>query len=97
MEEKQLDSLRQEIGVYQKLKELKNTKEFGDYMEFLTRTTASQMVNVFVSKNVTDWEEFCVARGEVLAKMHILQEIGGADLIVSQLTEQLKGFMNPQA
>lgn len=93
MENKAQDAIREEMAVYQKLREFKKTPGFQDYAEWLARSAASQMILAFTSENSVSER----VQGEVRAKLHTLQEVGGADLIEQQLVEQLKQYVNPEA
>ncbi len=96
-DKKALDAMREEINVYSKLKELKNSEGFGDFLVFLTRATSVQMMTAFIGNDVKTWEDFLKLRGEVVANLRILQEVGGAEMIEKQLTDQLKKYLNPEA
>ncbi len=95
MEEKYKQALEQDIARYGRLKQLKNSSEFRDYMEFLSNAAAIQMIQPFVGKKAPTYEEFMAVWGEIRAKLHTLQEIGGADLIEQQLIKQLQEYNNP--
>lgn len=92
---KSVEALKKEIKVYTKLRQLKETSNFEDYLEFLGQSAAQQMINIFVGK-VKTYEEFLAVRGEVVAKMYILQELGGAKTVEIALLNNLKQYTNPQ-
>lgn len=97
MEDKYKDALREDINRYSKLKQLKNITEFQDYLEFLTVAAAAQMIQPFIGKTAPTYEEFIASWGEIRAKLHTLQEIGGADLIEAQLVKTLKEYNTPSS
>lgn len=93
---KALEALRKEIAAYSKLKQLKQTEGFEDYLTFLANAAATQMMQPYWGGKILTHEEFAGVWGEVRGKLYILQELGGAELIEQQLVEQLRQFQNPQ-
>jgi hypothetical protein len=88
--------IRAELDVYTKLRELKSTPGFENFLVFLTRATSIQMMTAFVGNDVKCWEDFLKIRGEVVANLRILQEVGGSEMIEKQLSDQLKQYLNPE-
>lgn len=94
-DKKALEAMKEEINVYSKLRELKSTEGFDNFLIFLTRATSIQMMTAFIGEDVKTWDDFLKIRGEVVANLRILQEVGGAEVIEKQLTDQLKKYLNP--
>lgn len=87
----------EEIAVYGKLKQLKSTEGFADYLDFLAKAAAVQMMQPYLGSKIPSHDDFAGAWGEVRGKLYILQELGGAELIEKHLIEQLKLFNNPES
>lgn len=93
--EKAQAAMREEIELYGKLKELSKTSEFQNYLEWLTNQTVGSMMQIYFGDKAPTPQELLDNWSLVRGKMLVLQEVGGAELVQKQLTNQLKNFNNP--
>lgn len=45
-----------------------------------------------VKDNIQNWDDFCKARGEILARLHPIQEIYSAEHMIKYLEQSLQGY-----
>lgn len=94
------DGLKEQAKQYAKLKRISEQDEFKDFFDFQLKTAADKMLWVFTTgkdgDNVKDWDEFCKARGEIIARLHPIQEVYGADAMLDYLTKQLQQYYQQQ-
>lgn len=93
------EALKEEVKYYQKLKRVADSQEIKDFFDFQIKTVAEKMLWAFTSgkdgDNVKSWEDFCKVRGEVIARLHPIQEVRSAEATEAHLKEQLDKFYNP--
>lgn len=82
----------QEITAYRKLESLGMTDEFQEYSDMLVRTVASKMMFAFTSNSIKSWEDFCLVKGEILARLQPLQEVHEAGAMATHLEQEIKNF-----
>lgn len=91
-------AMREEIAAYRKLQDVAVTDEFDLLAERLTKTVVEKMIYAFTNDNaVKSMDDFYKLRGEIIARMQPLQDIGQAQLMADQLETRLKEFYTPQA
>ena len=95
MDDKYKQALSEDINRYSKLKNLKQSPDFEAYLDFLNQSTAAKMIQTFVGEKAPTYEEFMSSWGEVRGKLHVLQEVGGAEAIEQQLIKTLKEYNTP--
>lgn len=86
----------EQVKAYKKLGKIKGSKEFEEFFVFLMKTVTDKMVWAFTTgkdgDNVKDWDDFCKVRGEIVARLHPIQEIYGADKMAQYLEKQLNEY-----
>lgn len=97
MDDKYKQALSEDINRYSKLKSLKQSPDFSEYLEFLNQSAAAKMIQTFVGEKAPTYEEFLALWGEVRGKLHVLQEVGGAEAIEQQLIKTLREYNTPSA
>lgn len=90
------EAQREQINYYKKLSHVKDSDEFKVFFDFIMKTATDKMLWVFLNSkegdNVKSWDEFCKARGEIIARLHIIQEVYGADVMAKHLKRQLDEY-----
>lgn len=98
MEEKQRKALSEDIKAYQKLAKIKDSEEFKTYFETQLDILVKKLIWAFTTgkdgDNVKNWEDFCRVRGEIVARLQPIQDVYGAEDMVSYLNTQLKQLYN---
>ena len=96
MEDEATKAQQEQIRHYKKLSKLKDNDDVAAFLDFQMKTAADKMLWVFLSgkngDNVNSWDEFCKARGEVVSRVHQIQEIYGADDMAKYLRQQLDQY-----
>jgi hypothetical protein len=103
-EEKRTEQVKQgledEIKAYKKLQKVGELAEFNDFFEFQLKTAADKMIWAFTTgkegDNIKNWDDFCKVRGEIIARLHPIQEIRGAESMVAYMKQQLDNYYNKQ-
>lgn len=89
---------QKEIKAYEKLKKISKSEEFNDFFDFQLETVAQKMLWAFTTgkdgDNVKTWEDFCKVRGEIVARLHPIQEARGAEAMLEYMKDQLKKVYN---
>lgn len=95
-ESPEIVAMREEIEAYRKLQDIAVTDEFDQFAAKLTKIVVDKMIYAFTNERaVTSMEDFYKIRGEIIARMQPLQEIGQAEAMARQLEERLKEFYQP--
>lgn len=89
-------SLKDQAKEYKKLQKISDSSEFNDYFDFLMATVADKMIWAFTTgkdgDNVKNWEDFCKVRGEIVARLHPIQEVRSAEAMVQYMKKQLDAY-----
>jgi len=87
------EGLKDQIKAYKKLQKISDSAEFNEYFDFMLQTVADKMLWAFTTgkngDNVKNWDDFCKVRGEIVARLHPIQEVRGAESMVTFLKQQL--------
>lgn len=98
--DKATQGLKDQIKEYEKLKRVGSSKEIQDFFDFQLKTVADKMIWAFTTgkngDNIQNWDDFCKVRGEIVARLHPIQEVMGAEAMVTYLKEQLDSFYSKQ-
>jgi hypothetical protein len=101
MDEKHADALKEDIKYYQDLKKVASNPDVKPLFDLMLKTVADKMIWTFTTgkegDNVKSWEDFCKVRGEVIARLHPIQEALGAGSMEKYLKEQLDKFYSAEA
>lgn len=84
-----------EVAAYKKLATLGMTDEFEEYQKMLITTLASKMILAFTTNKITNWEEFCMVKGEIIARLQPIQAVGEAPALARAIEEEIKNFYLP--
>lgn len=88
--------LEAQAKAYKKLQKIGQSQEFNDFFDFQLKTVAEKMLWAFTSgkdgDNVKNWDDFCKVRGEVVARLHPIQEVRGADAMIAHFKKQLDDY-----
>lgn len=86
----------EQIKAYEKLRKIADTDEFKDFFDFQLKTVADKMLWCFTTgkdgDNVKSWDDFCRVRGEIVARLHPIQEVNGAEAMKKYLKKQLDDY-----
>lgn len=91
---------KEQIKAYTRLKRIADSPEFQDYFQFQLKTAADKMIWAFTTgkngDNVQNWDDFCKVRGEIVSRLHGIQEVMGAEAMETYLKQQLDNYYNKQ-
>lgn len=94
------EAQEEQIKAYKKLSKISDSQEFKDYFEFQLKTVADKMIWAFTTgkdgDNVKNWDDFCRVRGEVIARLHPIQEVNSAPGTAKYLKDQLDRYYAKQ-
>lgn len=88
--------LKDQQKAYQKLKKIADSPEFKEFFDFQLKTVADKMLWAFTTgkdgDNIKTWDDFCKVRGEIVARLHPIQEVYGAEAMLKYLSNQLNTY-----
>ena len=88
--------VKDQIKEYRKLQDVANDENFETFFELQLKTVAEKMLWCFLSgkdgDNIKTWDDFCKAKGEVVARLHPIQEVYGAEHMIKYLEQQLQQY-----
>lgn len=89
-------NLKQQITDYRKLQEVANDDAFNTFFDSQLKVVSEKLVWMISSgkngDNVDNWNDFCKARGEVVARLQPIQEVYGAQAMIDYLSQQLETY-----
>lgn len=98
--ENQADSLKEQIRAYRKLQKVAESDDFNEYFDLLIKTAADKMLWCFTTgkdgDNIKTWDDFCKARGEIVARLQPIQEVHGAGAVAEYMQQQLDSYYKKQ-
>lgn len=104
MEDEYKKAQEDQIKAYEKLRKIADSQEFKDFFDFQLKTVADKLIWAFTSHvekdgdvkrsvdNINNWDEFCKVRGEIVARLHPIQEVNGAEAMKKYLKKQLDDY-----
>lgn len=82
------------IEEQQQLKNLKDNSDVVALFDNQLKIVSQKMVYAFTTgkdgDNIKNWNDFCIVRGEIVARLQPIQAIYGAEATMAYLTDQLK-------
>lgn len=92
--------VKDQIKEYRKLQDVANDENFEVFFNMQLNTVAQKMLWCFTSgkdgDNIKTWDDFCKAKGEIVARLEPIQEIYGAEHMIKYLEEQLQQYKQQQ-
>lgn len=103
-EKKATKELEEQMKSYKNLQKIGDSQEFNDYFEFCIQAVTDKMIWMFgthpdpltktSTDNIQNWDDFCKARGEIVARLQPIQAVRDSGAIVEHLKKQLDGYYN---
>jgi hypothetical protein len=87
--------MAEQIREQKQLARLKDNDDVKKLFDYQFKVAALKMIWCFTGNNVTNWDEFCKLRGEVVARLEPIQTVNGAEAQARLLTEQLTQMFDP--
>lgn len=79
-----------QIGEFDKLSKLADNDDVKALFDYQIKVAAQKMVHLFTSKDVKSWDDFCLLRGEIIARLEPVQTVYTAEAASKQLQAQLR-------
>lgn len=86
------DAIKAQKKYFSDLKKLSRSEDVQKLFERDTKLAVEKMVYAFTGKNVKNWEDFTLIRGEVVSLLSRIQEVNGAEFFEKKLQEQLDEY-----
>lgn len=94
------DAQKEQIKAYKKLQKIADSEEFNEYFDYQIKTVADKMIWCFTTSkdgdNIKSYEDFCKVKGEIVARLQPIQDIYGAENMVTYLQSQLDNYYKKQ-
>lgn len=92
--------IKEQIKEYRKLQNIANDEAFDTFFNNQLKLVADKLVwlisNGKDGANVKDWNDFCLARGEIVSRLQPIQEVYGAEYFIKYLEDQLRHYYKEQ-
>lgn len=89
-------SIQEEITKLRALQSVADSEQFEAYFDFLLKTVAEKLLWAFTTgkdgDNIKNWDDFCKLRGEVVARLHPIQEVYGSTGMIERLQTSLEAY-----
>lgn len=86
------EATRQQINAYRALQDVANEDNFKTFFDMLIKDVATKMMFCFEGENIKNYEDFCRAKGEIVARLQPIQEVYSAEFMIAQLEQQLQVY-----
>lgn len=90
------EATREQIRTYRALQDVANDENFSTFFDMLIKDVAAKMMYCFEGENIKSYEDFCRAKGEIVARLQPIQEVYSAQFMIEQLETQLQAYKQNQ-
>lgn len=93
-------NIKSQIKDYRQLQKVADDEAFKTFFDNQLKLVADKLVWMISTgkegDNINSWNDFCKARGEIVARLQPIQEVYGAEAMVNFLTQQLNQYYRNQ-